>query len=83
MERAGILVTPKAGKDKLDSTNYRPRSVLNLDYKLFTCMLAKRTEKVLLQITNRQTQDKFKTALVRLIRQVLLTGLGQTAPPTC
>lgn len=36
----------------MDCGNYRPISVLNVDYKLFTSILARRLEKVLPEIIN-------------------------------
>ena len=42
-----ISVIPKEGNDKLDCGNYRRISVLNVDYKLFTSILARRIDKIL------------------------------------
>ena len=67
-----ISVIPKEGKDKLDCDNYRPISVLNLDYKLFTSIMARRLESVLVFASNldqagfvcgRQTTDNIRRTL--------------------
>ena len=47
-----ISVIPKGVKDKLKGSNYRPISVLNLDYKLFTSIIAKIMENILPEIVN-------------------------------
>lgn len=69
---AVIAVIPKEGKDRLDCSNYRPISVLNQDYKLFTSILAKRLELILPDIVNldqtgfikeRQTRDNIRRTL--------------------
>lgn len=69
---AFISVIPKEGKDKLDCSSYRPVSVLNQDYRLFTAILARRLEKSLPEIINqdqtgfikqRQTQDNIRRTL--------------------
>lgn len=67
-----ISVIPKEGKDKMDCSSYRPISVLNQDYRLFTAILARRIEKILPDIINldqtgfirqRQTQDNIRRTL--------------------
>lgn len=69
---ATISVIPKEGKDRLDCGSYRPISVLNTDYKLYTSILAKRVEKVLPHlihtdqtgfISQRQTHDNIRRSL--------------------
>lgn len=46
------LLSPKKNKDKTILQNLRPISLLNVDYKILTKVLAKRLEKVLLQLIN-------------------------------
>ncbi|KAF7654481.1 hypothetical protein LDENG_00069260 [Lucifuga dentata] len=74
---------PKEGKDKLDCGSYRPISVLNQDYKIFTHILTKRTEKILPQIISldqtgfikqRQTQDNIRRTL-HVIENITKNGL--------
>lgn len=69
---AVISVIPKEGKDKLECGSYRPISVLNVDYKLYTAILARRLEKILPQliqndqtgfISQRQTHDNIRRSL--------------------
>ncbi|XP_062396829.1 LINE-1 retrotransposable element ORF2 protein isoform X1 [Sardina pilchardus] len=75
---ATISVIPKGGKDKLNCSNYRPISVLNIDYKIFASIIAKRLEKVLPTIINidqtgfvmtRQTHDNIRRSL-QIIRHI-------------
>lgn len=47
---AVISLIPKEGKDRPVYVNYKPVSVLNQDYKIFTHILAKRIERLLTQI---------------------------------
>ena len=69
---ATISVIPKEGKDRQECGNYRPISVLNLDYKLFTSIFARRLEKLLPTLINldqtgfihhRQTTDNIRRTL--------------------
>lgn len=69
---AHISVIPKEGKDKMECSNFRPVSVLNQDYRLFTTILARRLETILPDIIHqdqtgfikqRQTQDNIRRTL--------------------
>lgn len=42
MERCNISLIPKEGQDLTNAKNYRPISLLNNDYTLFTRILAER-----------------------------------------
>lgn len=67
-----ITVIPKDGKVSTDCSSYRPVSLLNQDYKLFTSILAKRLEAILPVIKQldqtgfirqRRTQDNVRRTL--------------------
>lgn len=67
-----ISVIPKEGKDEMECSSYRPISVLNQDYRLFTAIMARRMEGILPDIIQldqtgfikeRQTQDNIRRTL--------------------
>ena len=69
--QALISVIYKPGKDATECSSYRPISVLNLDYKIFTTILAKRIENIIPElidtdqtgfVKNRQTHDNIRRA---------------------
>lgn len=64
--QAIISVIPKVGKERTGCSSYRPISVLNINYRLFASIIAKRLENIIPDsidtdqtgfIKNRQTQD--------------------------
>lgn len=69
---AVISIIPKEGKDKLECGSYRPLSILNVDYRLFTSIMSRRMEEFLPNLINqdqsgfirqRQTQDNIRRTL--------------------
>lgn len=71
-KQAIISIIPKTGKDATECSSYRPISVLNIDYKIFATILAKRLENIIPElidtdqtgfVKNRQTHDNVRRAL--------------------
>ena len=85
--QAIISVIPKAGKDKTECGSYRPISVLNIDYRLFASIIAKRLEDIIPEVIDydqtgfvmdRQTHDSTRRAL-HIIKHMSKSKNGSVA----
>ena len=64
-KEAIISAIPKEGKDKTECASFRPISVLNIDYRMFTSIMARRLK-------------KFMTKRITTIRQVSYTNVASS-----
>lgn len=83
---AVISLIPKEGKNRQECENLRPISVLNVDYRIFTSILARRLENCLPSIIHldqtgfikqRQTQDNIRRTL-HIIRHIVENNIEST-----
>ncbi len=72
-KQAIISVIPKPGKDRTECSSYKPISVLNTDYKIFTSRIVNRLENITADLTdtdqtgfikNKRTQDNTGRAML-------------------
>ena len=77
-----ITLLEKEGKDALHIKNYRPITLLNVDYKILSKVLAKRIKEVLSEVIHHDQVGYIKNRnigeAVRLIDDILFHSLNQT-----
>ncbi|KAL9989297.1 hypothetical protein ACROYT_G003831 [Oculina patagonica] len=84
-QRRGVIsLIPKKDKDKSLLENLRPISLLNLDYKILTKVIAKRLEKVLPKIINPDqtgyVKGRYIGENIRLIQDVMFFTKNANLP---
>ena len=84
-QRCGIItLIPKKNKDKTILENLRPISLLNVDYKILTKVLAKRLEKVLPNLINADQTGYVKVRYIgeniRLIQDLMFYTNKENLP---
>ena len=82
--RGTITLIPKEDSNLLHLTNWRPITLLNLDYKIASKAIAKRIERVLKRLINTdQTgfiKDRYIGQNIRLINDILEQTVAQNIP---
>ena len=73
-----ISLIPKQGKDLRELKNWRPISLLNVDYKILTTVLANRLKSALKEIINEDQigymEGRFCGENTRLIADIITPG---------
>lgn len=65
-----ISLIRKEGKDKLECGSFRPISILNVDYKLFTSILARRIDKILPKLSHIDQTGFIKQRSLHIINHI-------------
>lgn len=58
---ASVVVIPKTGRDERDPKSYRPISLLNSDYKVFTAVLTRRLNAIMGSMFTQIKQGSYPT----------------------